>query len=548
MLSKLPKDFFWKNYVYRYPDLMQGIGKDGGELEKHYLEYGYYEHRDYRSDIALIMVSQDRHDNLLESLNSWIDSKLIGEFIIVDYASIKPLANNIDIKNLIKNYNNIKIIRVNNKKYFNQGQAYNLAFDFISKKLVIKADADHKLVNDSWIEFLYRPAFNNSYLICDYKYCLDHGLSGFWAMPKNNFLFYREDFNSYGYDDIDLYNRLSASALDKIIFFDIEQYLQHIPHDKISKIQNYLEKETIISEEKNMTLGKITNTSIPRQKYIAKNLKKSSSIININYKLNKSVNKIYCINLINRSDRWEKLSNIESINRYYALNNNDHIKDFKLCPVGLTSYIYFHLYPNAFYTYMSHYNLWQQIINDDNNEYTLILEDDIDPESLKDLIDSNLLLEDYDFIQLSHRIRLKQQKDIERYVYDGGEAYIVNKTAAAKLIAASDNPGLLSDIIPDEQDTIVTYLKEHKYTNLINWNVYKGVTSPVDKFMGYCCESRVLGLKSYIYPIIKQNIAASLKSDLTDESMDVNKLNTNIIDSYFLQMRKEYESIDNSQN
>ena len=63
----------------------------------------------------------------------------ISEVIIVDWTLYKNL------QYLEKLDTRIKVVRVNNKKYFNIGEAYNLAFDSCSVDKVLKMDVDYLL-------------------------------------------------------------------------------------------------------------------------------------------------------------------------------------------------------------------------------------------------------------------------------------------------------------------------------------------------------------------------------------------------------------------
>ena len=263
---QLPKDFYWKNYLYQHHDLIKAYGEDQEKIEDHYITNGLFEHRQYRSRISLVVCSMNRTDNLIRTLDSWINTKLIKDIVVVDYSSTDPLENNDYIKS---NNDIINLVTVKNEKYFNQGKAYNLGIDFAKNEIIIKIDADHMCKSGDWIKFLYSPIFINYYLVCDYKLCYSGGgLSGFWSMYKKNFLGYKEDLNSYGYDDIDLYNRIEKEKqINKIIFFDIENYIEHIDHPDDDRTKNYQNQNKKHTNAQNEILCSAVNTNQYRQKY-----------------------------------------------------------------------------------------------------------------------------------------------------------------------------------------------------------------------------------------------------------------------------------------
>jgi len=87
--------------------------------------------------ISLITACKNRVEALKISLMSWLNFKEITEIIIVDWDSDEP------IDYLVKLDPRIKIIRVENKKYFNQPQPLNLAASVATGDYIFKVDNDH---------------------------------------------------------------------------------------------------------------------------------------------------------------------------------------------------------------------------------------------------------------------------------------------------------------------------------------------------------------------------------------------------------------------
>ena len=205
----------------------------------------------------------------------------------------------------------------------------------------------------------------------------------------------------------------------------------------------------------------------------------------------------------------------------------------------MTSYVYFSMFPNAFYTYLSHYAIWNEIVNN-NISYALILEDDIDADSINDLMDSNLDIHEFDYIQLSQRLITEKIETSTtpkyRTIFNGGEAYILNRNTAIKLVSSTHFSIYLKHIIPHEHHNILYFLDKYNYDNIINWPSINSVTSPVDKFMGYCCESESLNINSYNYPIIRQDKQCSQISDITN-GIDIDNLSDNKLEKFYRDLK-----------
>lgn len=198
--------------------------------------------------ISLVYACMNRENNLIESISSWIEEPYISEFIIVDWSSTIPLIENNYIKNLVYE-KKIKLIRVDGEKVFSLSKAYNLAFSIASHKIILKCDTDYKNINSSWMKHLVfdNNQLNNYFITGDYLF--SKSLTGFLLINKSDFVGYNENFEGWGYDDIDLYNRIQKNniKLKQIIFFNIKDYIHHIPHSEQSRTENYAIKNKLES-------------------------------------------------------------------------------------------------------------------------------------------------------------------------------------------------------------------------------------------------------------------------------------------------------------
>ena len=94
--------------------------------------------------ISLICACKNRDESLKVSLSSWILKEEITEIIIVDWSSDNSLSY------LSEWDDRIKIITVQNQKYFNQPQPLNLAASIAKGDYILKVDTD----------YLFNPYYN----------------------------------------------------------------------------------------------------------------------------------------------------------------------------------------------------------------------------------------------------------------------------------------------------------------------------------------------------------------------------------------------------
>ena len=219
--------------------------------------------------MSCIIAVMDREQALEQMLPSWTKVEKIKDFVIVDWNSPKPIIENSTIQKQMKEYGNIKIIRVEDQKYFYRCLAWNLAFQNTNpeNKILLKLDADYLNINHSWMDSLklYKNEYLKNYFITGH-WEFDPQLYGFLLVNKVNFNNgYNENMEAvWGFEDNDLYARIKKEnihynqifekylgwdGLNHIIFFNTKDYILHIPHSKISRYENLKYKELIIKED-----------------------------------------------------------------------------------------------------------------------------------------------------------------------------------------------------------------------------------------------------------------------------------------------------------
>jgi len=212
--------------------------------------------------ISCITALMNRTYCLEKMLPSWTRINRIKDFVIVDWSSNEPIINNKTLQEEMGKNSNIKVIRVENQKYFYRCLAWNLANKYTNpiNKILLKLDVDYVNIDESWIDCLkiHDNELFDYFITGSYEF-LDHSL-GFLLVNKKNFdKGYNENaLPAWGFEDIDLINRIEKNTniskldnyrewtnLQKIIFFNISKYVYHIPHSDKERLQNLVSFDLI---------------------------------------------------------------------------------------------------------------------------------------------------------------------------------------------------------------------------------------------------------------------------------------------------------------
>tara|TARA_R110000868_G_scaffold386689_1_gene655050 strand:- start:263 stop:3136 length:2874 start_codon:yes stop_codon:yes gene_type:complete len=225
-------------------------------------------------NVSIICACKNRYDALKISLNSWVMFDEVKEIIIVDWSSDKS------IENLLNLDDRIKIIRVNDKKYFNLSQPLNLAASLTTGEYILKLDCDY-IINPYYNFFENYKVNDNSFVtgnpaykspeyldengICSVDYSRMSAddyteyvnsyshyfkyLKGLLFVSKEHFLKiggFDEDIESYGWEDGEIIKRLEKLNLEhKKMNYDYN--VIHIPHPDRKRFENC--KEYKIEDE-----------------------------------------------------------------------------------------------------------------------------------------------------------------------------------------------------------------------------------------------------------------------------------------------------------
>jgi hypothetical protein len=196
--------------------------------------------------ISLICSVKNRTDMLKISIQSWIKHKDIKEYVIVDWSSDE------DISYLSKLDDRIKVIRVENEKYFSVVKAPNLAIKNTCGDLIIKMDVDY-ILNPYYDFFQEYKIKKNEFLTGNWEdFLIDNDmgfiryLHGFLYAHRENLIKiggYNELMKNYGYEDCDIFNRLTDIGLERKYLNHNKPCIIHMPHPDSVRSENYENKD-----------------------------------------------------------------------------------------------------------------------------------------------------------------------------------------------------------------------------------------------------------------------------------------------------------------
>ena len=227
--------------------------------------------------ISLITTVCNREASLRRVLASWLGIINVSQIVIVDWSSTTSS------EEYVRSLQSKKIlyIYVENQRFFNIAQAKNLASQFSKYNSLLFLDADI-LLKDSF--FLEHRVGEGCFYAGNWRIARSENemhLNGQLYIQRSDFFEvngYDERFNSYGWDDSDLYHRLEinkfilryAKYLSFQIFWKVPlmgglkrlninpECLEHIPHEDQDRTINY--PVTNVSPKDSIEENKVTSS------------------------------------------------------------------------------------------------------------------------------------------------------------------------------------------------------------------------------------------------------------------------------------------------
>lgn len=245
--------------------------------------------------VSLITAVMNRPENLEQALKNWITFNNVDEIIIVDWSSDTSLHS------IVEKYQDgrIHLAVVGEQKKWILSIAFNLAARLASRSIILKMDADVKLSSDFFAKHKLVPGifFSGNWL--NHRNVNELHLNGILFLFRSDFFKvngYNEYIRTYGWDDNDLYQRLTDLRLTKI---DLDNdTLEHIEHS--GRLNNQLKTSILNSlpDEEFALLSTLTNRFLTATTY-----KWSTENVMQDFSLKKDSENLYTIKLIPGIDR-----------------------------------------------------------------------------------------------------------------------------------------------------------------------------------------------------------------------------------------------------
>ncbi|MEO9874429.1 MAG: glycosyltransferase [Anderseniella sp.] len=217
--------------------------------------------------VSLVTCCRNRSENLKKALPSWLKLEDVSEIIIVDWSSDTPLKR--DLKLFMDADERIKIVRVEEEEAWILTYAYNAGFRCASHACILKADADIIIAPDF---FDRNKLSKGQFLAGNWRNVQEDQahINGFFLVRKSDLADaggFNEFITSYGWDDDDLYGRLTALGLTRSEIDPDSIY--HIPHDDEARSEAFRADKSADFISAGDRLRKSSQYGIRRNYYIA---------------------------------------------------------------------------------------------------------------------------------------------------------------------------------------------------------------------------------------------------------------------------------------
>ena len=421
---------------------------------------------------SIVCTCMNRASILNITLASWLQAD-IDEIVVVDWSSSPALTlNTTDPR--------VKIHRVTCKPFFNLGAAYNLAISLATGEEIIKMDVDYMFnpYDDYFDTYTLKPG---NYITGDHEIGtlkdahgflrMLNGFAHFWKSDFDDVGGYNENLIGYGYDDEDLYNRMTQYGLKRVKLSHDHCHVFHVPHDDSYRTSNYKNKNINWTTRRNFC---ITNQHIQHKHQLT-------------YKV--------CVNLPGQVDIYAPYKQLDvDIVRFEAIDSRGSNRcvykhhEMNLSPGSLQQQLYFSESDGAVGCFISHYNIWKHVV-EKNISSTLILEDDAVVDDVKglihhyDYISRTNRLNRYDLVQFNKRLdKLNFPGD-----FNGTECYMVTLAGAKKLLASVHERPWFNNHVTDLPGDTRARFKMYQNESPQQWNRHKDcIVAAADVFIGMC--------------------------------------------------------------
>lgn len=185
------------------------------------------------TSVTIVTACMNRNTHLLRSIGSWLKVLAVNEIVIVDYASDELVADTLSRAGIYDS--RVKIFR-HEAESWHLAKAFNLGFGHSTGAYILKLDSD-TIVNSAIPSSisLGKSQFKSG----NWRTFKTNVLNGIFLARKDcldQIGGYNQQIRRYGWDDCDLYERLSAIPLTKTDFN--ENDFTSIEHGNEERVNN----------------------------------------------------------------------------------------------------------------------------------------------------------------------------------------------------------------------------------------------------------------------------------------------------------------------
>ena len=226
------------------------------------------DNREVIPGISIVTCCMNRNDNLVKALLTWL-ALPVDEIIIVDWSSSPTVSDSIsDIQD-----DRIKVVRVEGEPKWILTYGFNVGLRFASYSKIYKFDADIQVS----VDFLIKNSFSaNTFVRGYWKEAFDRGedtqmyVNGSFGCEKEALVgigYYNELIRTYGWDDSDLYERLSSQQglgtrylnFHSVLHMEQKEEDRTIHQNVITDSFLGVVKTTEFNNERNKFIGRTTD-------------------------------------------------------------------------------------------------------------------------------------------------------------------------------------------------------------------------------------------------------------------------------------------------
>ena len=208
--------------------------------------------------IGVAIAVMNRTDRVLPCVESWLASPLVDTITLVDWSSTHEVYHEPGLNGLLTHPKIRMINVVGETSFIGIAHSYNLAIKYTDADMIVKADIDHVLLDNSFI-LECNEACRTGFLRGDVDSYF--GLCAFTKSDFNTVGRYDERLKGWGYDDNSLYARLIKRGIQPYYYQTAKQYVYHIPHSNHMRTANYPIKNISLSQKRNIIVSSQSSLS-----------------------------------------------------------------------------------------------------------------------------------------------------------------------------------------------------------------------------------------------------------------------------------------------